>query len=102
MRIIPGVVTLLLLAFPALSSAQSFALHGSAGPTMTDPGHSVAAGLEFSPTPHITVLVDVERTHLPSRIQTYERVTSAFRGEYLGDGDLAGPVAGCYVRARIY
>jgi hypothetical protein len=79
-RIIPGVVTLLLLAFPALSSAQSFALHGSAGPTMTDPGHSVAAGLEFSPTSHLTFLVDFERTHLPSRIQTYEHVTSAFRG----------------------
>jgi hypothetical protein len=79
-RIIPGVVTLLLLTFPAVSSGQTFALHGAAGPTMTDPGHSVAAGLEFSPTSHLTFLVDFERTHLPSRIQTYDRVTSAFRG----------------------
>lgn len=80
MRIIPGVITLLLLTFPAVSTAQTFALHGSAGPTMTDPGHSAAAGLEFSPTSHVTFLVDFERTHLPSRIQTYDRVTSAFRG----------------------
>ena len=81
MRIIPGVVTLLLLASPAVSSAQTFTLHGSAGPTMTDPGHSLAAGLEFSPTAHVSFLVDVERTHLPSRIDTYERgVTAAFRG----------------------
>ena len=80
MRIIPAVVALLLLASPAVTSAQTFALQGSAGPTMTDPGHSVAAGLEFSPTPHVTFLVAFERTHLPSRIQTYDRVTSAFRG----------------------
>ena len=80
MRIIPGAVALLLLVSPAIASGQTFALHGSAGPTMTDPGHSLAAGLEFSPTAHVSFLVDVERTHLPSRIQTYDRVTSAFRG----------------------
>lgn len=81
MRINPSVVTLLLLISPAISTAQTFALHGSAGPTMTDPGHSLAAGFEFSPTSHLTFLVDVERTHLPSRIQTHEYgVTSAFRG----------------------
>jgi hypothetical protein len=80
-RIIPGVVTLLLLTFPAVSSAQTVALHGSAGPTMTDPGHSLAAGLEFSPASHLTFLVDFDQTHLQSRIETHERgVTSAFRG----------------------
>ena len=81
MRIIPGVVTLLLLVSPAVSTAQTFALQGSAGPTMTDPGHSLAAGFAFSPTSHVTFLVDFERTHLPSRIETYEHgVTAAFRG----------------------
>ena len=49
-RIIPGVMTVLLLALPAVSRAQSFAVHGSAGPTMSDPGYSLAAGLEFAPT----------------------------------------------------
>ena len=81
MRIIPGVMTVLLLALPAVSRAQSFAVHGSAGPTMSDPGYSLAAGLEFAPTAHIAFLVDFERTHLPSRLDTYEGgVTSAFRG----------------------
>ena len=56
---------------------------------MTDPGHSLAAGLAFSPTSHLTFMVDVERTHLSSQIHTDARgVTSAFRG---GTVTLAAP-----------
>ena len=81
MRIIPAVLTVLLLVSPTLASGQSFAVQGSGGPTMTDPGHSLAAGLAFSPTSHLAFMVDVERTHLSSQIHTDARgVTSAFRG----------------------
>ena len=34
-------------------------VHGAAGPTVTDPGYSVAAGAGFSPTPHPTILFSV-------------------------------------------
>ena len=89
MRIIPAVLTVLLLSSPTIASAQTFAVQGSGGPTMTDPGHSLAAGFAFSPTSHLTFMVDVERTHLSSRIHTDARgVTSAFRG---GTVTLAAP-----------
>ena len=89
MRIILAVTTMLLLVAPSVASAQSFGVQGSAGPTMTDPGNSLAAGVEFSPTSHLTFVLDVERTHLSSRIRTYEDgVTSAFRG---GTVTLAAP-----------
>ena len=89
MRIIPAVLSVLLLVSPTLASGQSFAVQGSGGPTMTDPGHSLAAGLAFSPTSHLAFMVDVERTHLSSQIHTDARgVTSAFRG---GTVTLAAP-----------
>jgi hypothetical protein len=48
---------------------------------MADPGHSLAAGVGFSPMSHVTFIIDVERTHLSSQIRTYDYgVTSAFRG----------------------
>ncbi len=82
MRIIPAVVVgLLLLAFPALSSGQTNVdIHGSGGPTLYNRGSSVAVGVGFTPTSWLTVVVDVERTHQPSRLSTEHGVTSAFRG----------------------
>jgi hypothetical protein len=81
-RIIPVVMTLLFLASsPAVAVGQTFAVHGSGGPTLSDPGYSLAAGVGLSPMSHLTFLVDIERTHFPSRIETYEGgVTAAFRG----------------------
>ncbi len=80
MRVIP-VLVFLLLASPSIASAQSFLLHGSAGPTIIDNGYSVAGGLGLSPTSHLTVLFDVERTHLSSRLRSDGRGGFAgFRG----------------------
>jgi hypothetical protein len=88
-RIIPIVLTGLLVASPTIASGQTFAVQGSGGPTMTDPGNSLAAGFAYSPTSHLTFMVDVERTHLPSRVHTDPHgFTSAFRG---GTVTLAAP-----------
>ena len=84
MRIIPAVVVgVLLLAFPAFSSGQTnLDIHGSGGPTLYDRGASVAVGVGLTPTSWLTVVVDVEHTHQPSRLtkDEHSRVTSAFRG----------------------
>ena len=81
MRLIPGVVTVLLLMFPAIARGQTWMVHGAAGPTVTDSGYSLAAGAGFSPTSRLTILFNAERTHLSSRFRTYpEGFTSAFRG----------------------
>ena len=80
MRAILGAVLSLLLV-SATASGQSLVLEGSVGPTITDSGHSLAAGIGFSPTPRLTVLFDVERTHLSSRFTSDGRGGgSAFRG----------------------
>ena len=81
-------MTVLLLLSPAVASGQSFGLHGSAGPTMHDPGYSLAAGLGFSPTSRVTFVVDVERTHLSSRRTEYPHGFAYFRG---GTVTLAAP-----------
>jgi hypothetical protein len=80
MRIIVGLV-FLLLASPCIASAQSFVLQGSAGPTLVDTGYSLAGGIGVSPTSHLTVQFDVERTHLSSRLSSDGRGGLAgFRG----------------------
>jgi hypothetical protein len=80
MRVIPGLVFLLLLS-PSITSAQSFVLQGAAGPTLIDSGYSLAGGIGYSPTSHLTVLFDVERTHLSSRLRSDGRGGFAgFRG----------------------
>lgn len=89
MRIVFLVLTALLLISPTIASAQSFVLNGSGGPTMHDSGYSLAAGFGFSPTSRLTFVLDVERTHLSSRVRTDDHgVTSAFRG---GTVTLAAP-----------
>ena len=81
MRVIPGLVVLILLANPWIARAQSFVLQGSAGPTLIDSGYSLAGGVGFSPTSRLTVLFDVERTHLSSRLSSDGRGGFAgFRG----------------------
>jgi hypothetical protein len=80
-RIILAVIAVLLLVSPDVASSQTVFLHGAGGPTMLDRGSSVAAGVGLSPTPRLTVMVDVERTHISSRLRTDDRgVSSAFRG----------------------
>ena len=71
-----------LLLVPGEASSQSLVLQGSAGPTITDSGHSVAAGIGFAPNSRVTLLLGVERAHLSSRVTRDSRgnVASAFRG----------------------
>lgn len=77
MRVIPAVIALLSFVYPAVASGQSFQVQGSAGGTVVDsghnlsygfnPGHSLAAGIGFRPTPRLTLLVDVERIRRASQ-----------------------------------
>jgi hypothetical protein len=73
-------VALALLASPAVAGAQSFELSGSAGPTITDTGNSFAAGVGYSPTSRMTIVFNVERTHLASRTSREGAGVSSFRG----------------------
>jgi hypothetical protein len=78
------VVLLASVLVPAMASAQSAApsvsIQGGAGPTLVDTGHHLSAAVGFSPTPRVTLLLDVERTHLSSRTTGNERGGSSFRG----------------------
>ncbi len=81
MRVIQVLTCAALLAVcPSAARGQSFELYGSAGPTITDAGQSLAAGLGVSPTSRLTLFVNVERTHLLSQIRREAGLTSYFRG----------------------
>lgn len=76
-----GIPLLTFLLVPDPATAQSFLVQGAAGPTAVDRGYSVAAGAGLSLNPWVTVLGDLERTHLETRIGSNERGGgSAFRG----------------------
>ena len=47
---------------------------------MVDPGNHVSVGVGFSPMSRVTLLFDVQRTHISSRITRHEHGASAFRG----------------------
>jgi hypothetical protein len=70
----------LLVVGPTVARGQSVELYGSAGPTVTGAGHSLAAGVGFSPTSRLTLFVSVERTHLSSQIRREAGSASYFRG----------------------
>ena len=90
MRVVSSFITVLMLCIPAIARAQTFELSASAGPTITDPGYSLAAGIGFSPTSRLTFLVDVERTHLSTQVETDARGTiSTFRGGHVTLGTAA-------------
>jgi hypothetical protein len=71
---------MILLLAPGAANAQSFGLYGSAGPTITDAGNSVAARAGFSPTSRLSFLFSFERTHLSSRTSRDGDTVSNFRG----------------------
>jgi opacity protein-like surface antigen len=80
MRVMFGVALSLVLVARTVSG-QSLMIQGAAGPTVNDAGHSLSAGIGFSPTSHLTVLIDVEQAHLSSRFTSDGRGGgSAFRG----------------------
>jgi hypothetical protein len=70
----------LLACCPSAVRGQSFELYGSAGPTITDAGLSLAAGVGVSPTSRLTLSGNIERIHLSSRIRRETGSTSYFRG----------------------
>ena len=81
MRAISVLFVLTMLVWPADAHAQSFTMHASGGPTITDSGYSVAAGLGVIATSHLTFDFNVERTHLSSEVTRGTRgVISSFRG----------------------
>jgi hypothetical protein len=87
MRVISGLLFFLLFLLPSIARGQSFVVHGSAGPTLIDRGYSLAAGIGFSPASYLTVLFDVDRTHLSSRLESDGRGGfSGFRGGTLTMG----------------
>src|SRR5687768_14713421 len=83
MRRITFLTLLTLLVSERLANAQSWSVHGSAGPTLRDPGYSVAAGVEFAPNRYLALGVNGERTHLADYVRHYGDVISTFRGATL-------------------
>jgi hypothetical protein len=81
MRVSPHLFVLMLLVGPSAAQAQTFNLHASGGPTITDGGYSVAAGAGVAATSHLTFDVNVERTHLSTQVtRDASGVISSFRG----------------------
>lgn len=82
-------MSLMLLSFlvagvPGFARGQSFVVQGSAGPTLSDRGYSLAGGAGWSPWSRVIVSVNVDRIHLASRLTTDARgFTSGFRGSTL-------------------
>jgi len=80
-RAIPGLFVLVVLVGPADAQAQAFTMHASGGPTITDSGYSVAAGVGVIATSHLTFDFNVERTYLSTEVTRDTRsVISSFRG----------------------
>jgi hypothetical protein len=77
MRIILSILSLLFFIIPRVH-AQSLVVRGAAGATLNDRGVSAALGVGFAPSSRITLAVDVERTHL------FSRLTSDGRGGFSG------------------
>ena len=81
MRVVQVLMCGVLLACcPRAARGQSFELYGSAGPTVTDTGFSLAAGVGVSPTSQFTLLANIERTHLSSQMRRDANSASYFRG----------------------
>lgn len=81
------VFLLLVVVSPGVAEAQLFTMHGAAGPTLVDSGYSLAAGAGIVPTRHLSILFEVERTHLFTRTTSDGRGgSSAFRGGTLTVG----------------
>jgi hypothetical protein len=80
-RLIWRILPLLVVLVPARASGQSLAVHAGAGPTLADPGYSVAAGVGFLPNSRVAVQLGLERTHLSTRTRSDGRGGgSVFRG----------------------
>ena len=83
MRRVACLVSLVLLLSSDPASAQSVGVHASAGPTLGETGYTVAAGVSLSPASYLALVINAERTHLPSRVTRGVRSISTFRGATL-------------------
>jgi len=83
MRRITFLTLLILPVSGGLANAQSWGVHGSAGPTLRDPGYSAAAGVELAPNRYVALVVNAERTYLADYVRHYGDVISTFRGATL-------------------
>jgi len=83
MRKITPLALLIWLVSGGIAHAQSWGVHGSVGPTLRDPGYSVAAGLELATSRYVALVVNVERTHLADYVRHYGDVISTFHGATL-------------------
>jgi hypothetical protein len=73
----------LLLSSASAASGQSFLVQGAGGANVLDTGHnlsygfdpgfSLSAGIGLSPTPRVTFLLEVERTHRTNQLQVDAR-----------------------------
>jgi hypothetical protein len=82
-----SVVFLVSLICPAIASGQSLFVQGSAGPTLFDAGYTAAVGAGVSPWSHVSLLFNLERTHLSSRLSSDGRGGfSGFRGGTVTSG----------------
>src|SRR5690349_15546261 len=79
MRII-SIVVVALLGGATMAAAQGVSVYGAGGPTLTDRGYSVAAGVALAPSSRFAFLFSAERSHLPSRRETFPGGFSQFRG----------------------
>ena len=70
MRVVTAALAALCLSAPAVVRAQAFEVHGSAGPTLTDAGYLLSAGVGFTPMSRLTIIVDVAQTRLATRVDT--------------------------------
>jgi len=79
-RVVPALVCIVWLAFPAAARGQSFELYASAGPTVTDPGASLTAGVGVALSSQLTLSGGVEWIHLVSERRDEGGSTSYVRG----------------------
>ena len=81
---IAGIIFIGLFLFGAGSAAAQtggrVSIQAAGGPTVIDEGYHVSGAVGFSPTSRITLLLDVERTHVFSRSTFRDGVSSKFRG----------------------
>jgi len=76
-------IVLMLVTAADVANAQSVGVHASAGPTFGESGYSVAAGAELSPASYLGFVLNLERTHVASRVSHDGGVTSRSRGATL-------------------
>lgn len=110
---ITAAAALLFLGLPSLAVAQTagvhsgdnkFSLQGSVGPTMIDGGHSLSAGVGYSPTPKLTFVLSAERDHLNYRDDGFSRFrggTMLFVGGEVRFEPLAGKAVSPFVTAGL-